>query len=807
MKNSIISHASMIAVAIATLAAVPAVAQDTKPAANDVEAGDIVVTATREKTLLSKTPIAMTAISGDSLRSAGVTNAANLADVVPNFSIDRTNGLQITIRGITSTDGTEKGDPSAAFLADGVYLARPQQADVAFFDFDHVEVLRGPQGTLYGRNTTAGVVNLITNKPELGKFAAGLNAGYGNYSNVNVDGFVNFAVGDKLAFRLSAAYDQRDNFIKKVAGDPLTADPFRKNFSVRAQAYFEVSDNINLLLRGTYSQLRGTRLTNTKASNFYSATTDAIGNPIWIGDSSSTSSKLVLPGKMALVDTAPFGGGGDSSTKNPSIKDTTWGIDGELNWDFGPVKMTYLGSYHKYKARENQNLYLPAFGIPDAFPAFFDGDYDQNSQELRFATTADGPFKAQVGGYYYREKSAIGFYILNSPFAGILNPTTGVRTGSYPIYGFPQAPTITKTVGVFGQVTFKPTDSIRLTAGVRYTSDDKYRYGHTIRHFLLSNPIALSQPGTYQLKDYVNDARIKSNKVTWRVGFDADVGKGLLYGSVATGYKQGGFGDGCSTGFTTKVSSQGERCDASKTFLVLNDNGTTSLDTLDPQAIYYNAENVTAYELGYRGRVAPGVRIDASVFYYEYKDQQLSSLLNIGGAPTLVTQNAGQSSVKGLELEAVLNPAPNHQVTLGLDLLDAHYKKFCPGGTVASGACTPGTVDFAGRKLDRSPSTVVYGRYDLTVPAGEGKFLATVATKLTSKRFVTNFGATPVQYVTPSHSTTDITLTYSGAGDKWYIQGYGKNLENFITVTSVDGFANALTSDPRTYGIRAGFKF
>jgi iron complex outermembrane recepter protein len=806
MKNSTFTRVSMFALAAATLAVTPAYAQDAKPAELTPEAGDIVVTATREKTLLSKTPIAITAITGDALRSAGVTNAANLSDVVPNFSIDRTNGLQITIRGVTSTDGTEKGDPSAAFLADGVYLARPQQADVAFFDFDHVEVLRGPQGTLYGRNTTAGVVNLITNKPQLGKFAAGINAGYGNYSNVNVDGFVNVAAGDKAAFRLSGSFDQRDNFVKAVAGDPISANPFRKNYSFRAQAYFELSDNLNVLLRGTYSQLKGTRLTNVKASNFYSSTTDAIGNPVWIGGDTSTSAKLVLPGTLAKVDVTPFGTGGDASTKNPSVKDTTWGIDGEINWDLGPVKMTYLGSYHKYKARENQQLFLPAFGIPFAFPAFFDGDYNQVSQELRFNTTGDGPFKIQVGGYYYREKSAIGFYLLNTPFAALLNPTTGARTGSYPIYGFPQAPTITRTVGVFGQATFKPTDGVRLTAGVRYTSDDKYRYGHTIRHFLLSDPISLSQPGSYQLKDYVNDARIKSNKVTWRVGFDADVAKGLLYGSVATGYKQGGFGDGCSTGLTTKVSSQGERCDASKTFLTLV-NGVTTPDTLDPQAIYYNAENVTAYELGYRGRIAPGVRVDASVFYYEYKDQQLSSILNIGGAPTLVTANAGQSSVKGLELETVLNPAPNHQVTLGLDLLDAHYKKFCPGGTVASGACALGTVDFAGRKLDRSPSTVVYGRYDLTVPAGDGKFLASVGTKLTSKRYVTTFGISPIQYVTPSHSTTDITLTYSGADDKWYIQGYGKNLENFITVTSIDGFFNALTSDPRTFGVRAGFKF
>jgi iron complex outermembrane receptor protein len=132
--------------------------------------GDIVVTATRQSTLLSKTPIALTAVTGDTLRDKGVANPANLGEQVPNLSIDRANGLQITIRGVTSTDGTEKGNPSAAFLVDGIYLARPQEADISFLDIDHVEVLKGPQGTLYGRNTTAGVINVITKKPEFSKF-------------------------------------------------------------------------------------------------------------------------------------------------------------------------------------------------------------------------------------------------------------------------------------------------------------------------------------------------------------------------------------------------------------------------------------------------------------------------------------------------------------------------------------------------------------------------------------------------------------------------------------------------------------
>ncbi len=768
--------------------AVPACAQS---AADSPEDGDIIVTATRSETLLSKTPIAVTAVTGDGLRNAGVTNASNLGELVPNMSIDRTNGLQITIRGVTSTDGTEKGDPSAAFLLDGIYLARPQQADVGFFDVNHVEVLRGPQGTLYGRNTTAGVINVITNKPEIGKFAAGINAGYGNYNNANVDGFVNLAAGENMAFRVSGTYDQRDSYIKPVAGDTISTNPFRKNMSVRAQAYFKFGENVDLLVRGTYAKLSGTRLTNVNGNKFYSATaTDAFGNPVWIGGNTSAAAKLVLPGTMAAVNSLPFGGnsttGGDLSTTNPSVKDTTYGIDGELNWDMGAVKMTYIGSYRTYKAHENQQVFLPAFGIPFAFPAFFDGDYKQVSQELRFATTGDGPFKLQVGGYYFREKSAIGFYLMNTPFA------------ARPLYGFPQTPTITRTVGAFAQGTYKVTDAIRLTAGIRYTDDSKYRYGHTIVHNVLGDPIRLlgTTSGGIAGLDYVNDATIKNKKVTWRAGFDADVGRGLLYGSVATGYKQGGFGDGCSTGLAGQslVSTQGERCNAAAPFN-------------DPQAIYYQAETLTAYELGYRGRIAEGVRVDLSAFYYDYNNMQLSSLLNINGAPTLVTTNAGKSVIKGIEMQVVLNPAPNHQVTLGANFLDGHYRKFCPGGTTAAGSCVAGTPDFAGRKLDRSPAQTINARYVWTVPMGDSSLVLSAGTQLSAKRYVTNFGAAPIQYVTPAHTTTDLSVTYNGPENRWYLQAYGKNMENFISVNNVDGFGNALTGDPRTFGVRAGFSF
>ena len=135
--------ATISASIMAISGAIPAYAQ----VADEADAEEIVVTATRESSLLSKTAIAMSAVSGDDLRNEGITDPTNLAESVPNISIDRNNGLQITIRGVSSSDNTEKGDPSASFLLDGIYIARPQAQEVSFYDIERVEVLRGPQGT------------------------------------------------------------------------------------------------------------------------------------------------------------------------------------------------------------------------------------------------------------------------------------------------------------------------------------------------------------------------------------------------------------------------------------------------------------------------------------------------------------------------------------------------------------------------------------------------------------------------------------------------------------------------------------
>jgi iron complex outermembrane recepter protein len=711
-----------------------ATAQETSTPAGGLE--EVVVTAERFESPLLKTPIAVTAIGGDELRSAGVTDPTGLGNQIPNLSIDRANGLQITIRGVTSTDGTEKGDPSAAFLLDGIYIARPQAQDVSFFDVARVEVLRGPQGTLYGRNTTAGVVNVITNRPS-DKLEWALNAGFGNYGSQQLDAMVNVPVNDVLSLRAAASYDERDSYQNTAVGDTSSMDPFKKYATVRLQALAKFNEQVDLLLKFDYSDLKGSaNFSNVRATNFYDLTSPQ--DPVYVGGSSDDLRTL----SYDLVD-------------SPEQRNETWGVSAELNWDLGPLALTYLGSYRKFDRDEDVELNV---GIPVA--GIFVGDYWQNSQELRFATTADGPFKAQFGVYYFEEQSGIALYIFD--LVG-------------PVFGFPQDPTIAESYAAFGQGTYSFSDQLRLTAGVRYSHDDKSRVGGTVfQQTLTFNPAT----DTRQL----NAAAAKFEKTTWRVGLDYDINdRSLLYGSVATGYKAGGFNDGCEAGTTTN----GQLCNQERPL----------------EQLYYEPETLTAYEIGFKTRFqGDRVQLSTSAFSYDYKNLQLSTIADFGGGPAQTTTNAAKASVKGVEFEANLAPNSRNRIDLAATYLDATYDEYNP-----LGAGNP--PDYSGRNLDRSPEVTLNAAYTYTHPLNNGgQLAATVRERWSDSYVLTAFGV-PAQFEQPSYNKTDLSLRYMAADDRWYVEAFGKNLEDEVLVTGVDSFLNVTPAEPRTYGVRAGVSF
>jgi iron complex outermembrane receptor protein len=780
IRNFVRFSASLIAI----LTALPAFAQD----GAEAEADEIIVTATRENTLLSKTPIAMSAVSGDSLISEGITDPTALGESVPNISIDRNNGLQITIRGVSSSDNTEKGDPSASFMLDGIYIARPQAQEVSFYDIERVEVLRGPQGTLFGRNTTAGLVNVITKAPRLGEFGASFDAAYGNYNAIQATGTINLPVGESVAIRGAVNFDKRDSYLLRGTS-AFSLDPVKDNLSARLSALFQFSDRGKLVLRGDYSRQKGSASDYTNAvlaSNFYAlpfvnpAPGQAGTSPLYIGGNSSANALQTL---------------GFNETQQASRDNHTWGIQGELNYELSDsLTINYLGSYRQFERKESFAIYNGSVFSGGSIvanvvaPATFDGTYKQNSQEVRLAYSTDR-LKAQLGAYYFRENSGISLLVYG------LQGAPGTRGF---VFGFPQDPTISKSVAGFGQFTYSLTDKLRVTGGVRYTKDDKSRIGATIFHANVGDPLDYTtgvQPGTTNpnnRRDSANNAAVSYSKATWRAGLDYDLNdRTLLYATVSTGYKAGGFNGGCAAGTPN--------CNAPQ----------------DPSLLYYNPESITAYELGFKTRFADNaVRLNGNYFHYDYSNLQVTQVVPFQGAARQSTSNAGSAKIDGVELEATIKPGPNTTFDFAVNWLNARYSDYAifEAQTIA-GTAYP-EVNFAGRKLDRSPEWTFSAGVTQVIPVGEGNITLNAQTRVSDEYFLLA-GPMRAQVRQPGFTKSDISATYNAPGDRWYIQGFAKNLENAITVTTfnLNGAYPALQngqvrlSDPRTYGIRAGLRF
>ncbi len=742
----------------------PVHAQETaQQGADSVPAGDIVVTATRQSTLLSKTPITLSAITGDGLKDAGITDARALTTAVPNLALtDSGDAPRISIRGVTSTDTTEKGDPSAAFLLDGIYIARPADTLGSFYDVERVEVLRGPQGTLYGRNTTAGVINVIAKAP-VDAFHASVDASYGNLDSVDVSGMVNVGLGNGLGIRAAVNY-QRQNPYYTLSNSDQRTDPYRDTQSARLSFGGETG-NLKFVIRGDYSRTRGTGVNGNFVTldRFYDVSTLTLKNdPVYVGRSSDEQRALTVePAYRNWRDNKAYG------------------IMGDFTYDFGPVQLTYLGSYRKTERDDTRNLLL--FGALNN-SAFFTGDFKQDSHELRLAFGQGSRFHGQVGGYYFHEKSFLE-YNLGNPLSGIVAP------GAIG-FAFPQGPTVSRSKAAFGQVTFDITPDFHLTGGVRYTNDFKSRDGATVLDFADAAGVAAYQaaqleangatPPCTGLRCTVNENIAKKtwNKTIWKVGLDYDVpGLGLIYANVSTGYKAGGFNDGC-------IAGSGFNC------------------FLTPEALYYNPENLKSYEAGLKFRVSSAFRLNASVFHYDYTDLQVSQGV-LKPIPATLISNAGKAKVDGLELEATLQPGDNDKFELGYTYTNARYTDFTPEPE------TDPTFNYNGLLLDHAPKHVATAAWTHTFPLGDaGKVDVGVRSRLSSEYFIIDLN-NKSQFRQPGFTKTDATITYTAPNDRYYVQGFVKNIEDNITIAhAASGVgAGVFIEAPRTYGVRAGVKF
>ena len=732
------------------LIAVPALAQEQAPSSNagaqaamQGSDGDIVVTALRQSSLLSKTPVAMSAVSSESLRTLGINDASSIANAVPNVAMSQNNqSFIIQIRGVSSTDTTEKGDPSAAFLLDGIYIARPQDQSGAFFDVERVEVLRGPQGTLYGRNTTAGVINVITKRPTH-EFEGSFDGQFGSLGTINATGVINVPVTATLGLRAAVNYQRQDNVILPSSHSPYSLDPARDLLSGRLSFGGEVGERFNFVIRGDYARDHGSTFSTLPLSNFFPGPIVKGQDPKFV-DIGSARDQRTLPFPLAY----------------PSRRhDDLYGIMGEFTYDLGGAQLTYLGSWRQSKRDYATDLLF----IIGETPARTRSILKQQSHELRLAFGTDNPLHGQVGLYYFREHGGINVF-LYGPFGALFgNNVEGETIDQYSVTNSSKA--------AFGQLTYDVTPSLHITGGLRYTSDYKARFGV---NSLVYNDGTADTPINY------NIAHKKYRKLTWRAGIDYDVPNlGLLYASVSTGYKAGGFNDGCEVG-------TGPAC------------------AVQPGFFYFKPETLTAYEAGFKFRLSDRIRVNTSVFHYDYKDIQVTQV--VSATTGVLTRNAGKAKVDGIEFEGIFTPTPRDRIDLSANYTDARYTDFIPDTTFPS---TTNPLDFNGDLLDRSPKWSGIATYTHTVPLPNNSNVELMGRIRYSSYYTIQDLNNLSHFRQPAFTKSTATVTYNGENRRWYLQGYVDNIENEITLSNASsGFVSQVSIDqPRTYGIRGGLRF
>ncbi len=720
----------------------------TQDAHNDGAAvPEVMVTAQRTASLASRTPLAVSVVSGEQLRDLGAISPADIGPRLPNVHIDQAfSGLRVTIRGISNNDTTDKGDPSAAFMLDGVYIARPAGQSANLLDVDRIEVLRGPQGTLYGRNTTAGLVNVISNAPtDRLEGALGLEAG--TYGRRKVDGVINVPVNDALSLRAAVSQLRQDPFLNNGQGTPHRPGMDRDERDARLSAKLKVNRDAALVLRYDHGETEGNNDRIVPDTNFFNGV--AAGKPVW--RDSTTEERLT--NSFRPPNMTPVQGWHDRRAR---------GLSADLSWNLGPATVYYLASHRKLDQAIRQNYYYRvaptvALGVINNY----DGHNEQDSHELRIATDGSGPLSAQAGLYYFSEDSNTSY-----AFQG-LQPV-----GLPPYYSFPLH-TQAESRAVFGQLTWRVLDDLRLTAGARRTEDDKDRVGSTD---FQQGPVFNPATDRRQL----NAAELSTARTTWRLGLEYDLAPGaLLYGSLATGYKAGGFNDGCVAG----TSALGVTCPAAA--------------AVSESALYYQPEELRAWEAGLKSRLLGGrLTFNASAFLYDYTNLQLSGTAIVSGAPRILTSNAGVARSRGLELDGEVRIGSNGRLSYGATLLDAHYVSYNP---------TP-AVSWGGRKLDRAPSHVYTLGYEHRFAVAGGELRAGVFARR-SAGYVITIPSQLLEYRIPDHATTDASLRYQPAGANWSVLGRVRNLENSVRPTIIDSFGMTTPSAPRTADVRLDVRF
>ena len=894
-KVRILGLAAVLALAAPGGALAQEQEEDAAPAyqaSNVIE--EVVVTALKRETDLMATPVAVSAVGQEQLTDQGVTNVEALGDLVPNMQVGSSptdSGVQVSVRGITSNNFTELGDPTVAIHVDGIYTPRPQAGLALLHDVDRVEILRGPQGTLFGRNSTSGSINIVTSRPKTDALEGALEFDYGRFSKVSGRGWVNIPVSENLAFRASGMIERADSYITQemdqfdlamdVDGDgnpEIPADGIpntdqRRNERVGDdEAYFSVDRwAIRTAMRTYLGEAADLQLTydhfqDNSPGGLSLKDCDKAEGTFFECDHEQWFARINLPGKKDF---------------------TIQTFRSVFTWDFiDSAVVEYRFAWSKQQRFQQADGDAGAFADPEhpgygiqrfccgagplvrdaaafsrlgyeldvKFPfedlqlTTRDSTYKSTVHELQFKSTGSGDLTWIAGAFLMKENNDIRFDV-EIPFC---------CAGGIPLaQSFVQPDRGVETQALFAQFDYSMTDRLNLTAGYRYTWDEKSDVGgsnhSTIGYWVNPalydpdesfwyeswgligvNPNWHADPAFYQAdkltpamgslaEDFPsripgtdNSYQADWGKGTWRLGFDYLASDNFfVYGYVATGFKAGGFGDKvdvCECGEVT--------------------------------AFPYGPEEVLTYELGIKTEALDGnLRMMTSLFFNDYQDMQRSSWVIVGESVqsgrdigTLLTTNLAAADIYGLEFEwdwaepwrggrifgwfSYLNAeiASLEDGADGLFCFERAYLNLalCPPEDQSQpleGGGFRRPVDLSGNKLPWSPKWSLSATVEHNWWLGNGWVIGpSVTWNWQDEMFFndTNYKDGPFHAGQDAVSTFNANFKVINENQGWALVAFGYNLSDELVRSWADpgpGYWRANFFPPRTYGIRFSKNF
>ena len=712
---------------------------------------EVVVTAQKREQNLQNVSISVTAFNNEQLDKLGVEEPTDIIAFIPNFEFQQAGANDnLSIRGISLLEFGDGNEAPVGFYVDEVYKATLGGQTVQFFDLERVEVLRGPQGTLFGRNTTGGLVHIVTRKPT-DEFEASASFQTGSFDQTIVEAVVSGPLSDSVRGRLAYKFNRDHGFLNDISGNRQVGAQ-DGTWALRGQLDIDVTDDVSLLLSSSYSEQRFTPISGPGFGNI--DTSNVLGiDPVTMfpifGDCSVEQTQSGAPECITAF------GFNNPEPQNPNsifgpaneLDDDVdlLDISAHLNWELSDnLTLTSITAYGRVERFFEEDLLGPDlfFNVGQRAALTERGfKAEQWSQELRLSGTTD-TVKWVAGVYYFKDDKDDGLS------ADRLAPTVNF---------FSQQ---TESWAVFGQAEVSLTDALTLIAGVRYTDDQKdldvtgfaFDFGLGVLNILDTQP------------------SVDTDNVTWKLGLDFQLSdETLLYGNVSKGFKSGSFN---TTGLTENAGAQpvGE-------------------------------EEVINYELGWKTTLFDGLaKFNGAFFYTDYSDLQgTQSVATSANGLTTALVTIGDAEIYGAELELTVVP------TESLDLLFA--AGWLESELDVSG---PDVNGLDGGELSNTPQFTFSGIGIYTFSLGDLGSLQAQAAAIWKDEFNHAENGSRITQQ-DDFWLYDARLTWASSDEHFEVSLFGENLsdEEYTTIIfNVPQFGGgSVFAKPRTWGLKLSYNY